>query len=101
MEDWISMPLSNGIGVVGVIVVIGFAVMKGLLIPGKWHREAMARCDQLIERAEQRADRWEAVALQALHATERLTEPVSVAAKVITKLPNTTQEEGGFPCDDA
>lgn len=39
-------------------------------------------------RAEDRADRWEAVALKALSATERLTEPVETAAKVLTKIPS-------------
>lgn len=90
--DWVDPALANGIGVVGVVFVVGMMVVRGHLIPGRWHSEAIAAAQGQVDRAEERADRWEAVALRALDATERLTEPLEVTAKVLTKLPQPSQE---------
>lgn len=89
-----SSALLNGVGVVGVVLLVGGLIMRGHLIPGSWHREAMAQANDLVVKAEARADRWEAVALRALDATERLTVPVTVTAKVLSKMPNLSLEEG-------
>ena len=95
METWVTPALANGVGVVGVVFFVGVLVMKGHLVPGKTHREALEHYRDNAAKAEKRADRWEQVALRALTATERLTEPVETAAKVLTKLPNPTREEAG------
>lgn len=85
--------LLNGAGVVGVVLMVGLLIMRGHLIPGPWHREALKTAHEREAKAESRADRWEGVALRALDATERLTEPVVVATKVLTTIP--TVGEGG------
>lgn len=95
MEEFITPALANGVGVVGVVFMVGVLIMRGYLIPGKWHREAIAAAQDQVSRAEERADRWETVALRALDATERLTEPVVVATRVLTELPNPSQEASG------
>ena len=77
----------NGVGVVGVVFLVGLLVMRGHLIPGRTHREFVGHAREQIDKAEKRADRWEAVALRTLEATERLAEPVDVAAKVLTTIP--------------
>ena len=82
----------NGVGVVGVIVFVGMLVIRGHLIPGRWHRGALAEAKEAIEKAEQRADRWEQVALRALDATEQLTGPVATTAKVLAKFPNPSKD---------
>jgi hypothetical protein len=92
MDAWLTPAMANGIGVVGVVFLVGMLIMRGHLIPGKWHREALATAHGLAARAEERAERWESIALKALDATERLAEPVGVAAKVLTTLPNPSQE---------
>lgn len=92
MDAWITPALLNGVGVVGVVVLVGLLIMRGHLIPGKWHREAIQAAQDQTDKAEVRADRWEAVALRALDATEKLTEPVTVAAKVMSKIPSAAQE---------
>ena len=89
----ISASFLNGLGVVGVVLLVGLLIMRGHLIPGKWHRDAMTAAADQIAKAEERADRWETVALRALDASERLAEPVGVAAKVLTTLPSPPQEE--------
>lgn len=85
--------LLNGVGVVSVVLMVGLLMMKGHLIPGSIHREALKQAHEREAKAESRADRWESVALRALDATERLTEPVVVATKVLTNIP--TVPEGG------
>lgn len=85
--------LANGVGVVGVVFMIGLLIMKGHLVPGPTHREALRIATEREAKAERRAERWEGVALRALDATERLTEPVVVATKVLTTIP--TVPEGG------
>jgi hypothetical protein len=87
--------LLNGAGVVGVVLMVGLLIMRGHLIPGATHREALMHAQEREAKAELRADRWEGVALRALDATERLTEPVVVATKVLTTIP--TVREGGEP----
>lgn len=85
--EFVSATFLNGLGVVGVVLLVGLLIIRGHLIPGKWHRDAMqTQADQIVK-AENRADRWEGVALRALDATERLAEPVEIAAKVMTRLP--------------
>lgn len=91
--EFFSAAFLNGLGVVGVVLLVGLLIMRGYLIPGSWHRDAMKTCQEQTAKAEARADRWEAVALKALNATERLTEPVEIAAKVMTRIP--TIESGG------
>lgn len=92
MDPFLTPALYNGVGVVTVIVLVGLAVMRGKLVPGETHREALKAAAEQVRKAEDRADRWEAVALQVLRATERLAEPVSTAAKVLTTLPNPSRE---------
>lgn len=92
MEAWITPAMANGVGVVGVVFMFGLLIIRGHLIPGRWHRDAIQAANDQVARAEERADRWESVALRALDATERLTEPVVVATKVLTRLPNPSQE---------
>lgn len=92
--DVLSAPFLNGLGVVGVVLLVGILIMRGVLIPGSWHREAMRIAGTRELKAEERADRWEAVALRALDATERLTEPVEIAAKVMTRIPTAGAGEG-------
>lgn len=88
MDAWITPALANGIGVVGVVFLVGMMIMRGHLVPGRWHRDAVLHARDVAMKAEARADRWEAVALNALSATERLIEPVETAAKVLTKIPS-------------
>ena len=85
--EFVNTAFLNGVGVVGVVLLVGLLIIKGQLIPGKWHRDAMTAAAEQITKAEGRADRWEGVALRALDATERLTEPVEIAAKVMTRIP--------------
>jgi hypothetical protein len=87
MEAWITPALANGIGVVGVVFIFGVLIWRGQLIPKTTHNEILHASRDAAMRAEERADRWEAVALNALQATERLIEPVETAAKVLTKIP--------------
>jgi hypothetical protein len=94
MFGGVELALANGIGVVSVVFGVGMLVIRGYLIPGKWHRESMQDAHDQVARAEERADRWEAVALRALDATERLTEPTAVAAKVLSQLPNPAADQG-------
>lgn len=82
----------NGAGVVSVVLVVGLLIFFGQLIPRKVHREAVALHQSQAKKAEERAERWEGVALKALQATERLAEPVETAAKVLTKLPNPARD---------
>jgi hypothetical protein len=88
----VELAMANGIGVVGVVLMVGLMIMRGHLIPGKWHRESIADCHKQIEAAEARADRWEAVALKALNATEQLAEPVAVGAKVLSTIPTAGED---------
>jgi hypothetical protein len=90
--ELLTPALLNGLGVVGVVLLVGLLIFRGLLIPVGWHRDALNAASKQIDKAEARADRWEAVALRALDATERLTEPVEIAAKVMTRLPVVTDE---------
>lgn len=92
MEAWVTSALANGVGVVSVVFFVGLLIMKGHLVPGKTHREAVAHHEKQAAKAEERAERWEGVALKALQATERLAEPVETAAKVLTKLPSPAQD---------
>lgn len=87
MQEILNVVDLDGVGVVAVVLLVGLLIMRGHLIPGKWHRDAMTTAAVQIEKAESRADRWETVALRALDATERLTEPVEIAAKVMTRIP--------------
>lgn len=87
MDAWITPALANGVGVVGVVFFVGVLIFRGHLVPGPWHRDALNAARDVAMKAEERADRWEAVALNALQATERLIEPVETAAKVLTKIP--------------
>jgi hypothetical protein len=87
-----ELVMANGIGVVGVVLMVGLMIMRGHLIPGKWHRDAIDDCHKQIGAAEARADRWEAVALRVLEATEKLAEPVAVGAKVLTTIPTIDEE---------
>ena len=87
MEAWIATAVANGYDVVGVIFIVGVLLFRGHLVPGPIHRQALKVAHQAADRAEARADRWEAVALKALDGTERLIEPVETAAKVLTKIP--------------
>lgn len=82
----------NGAGVITVVLFVGVLIMRGNLVPGAVHKEALANAHIQVARAEERADRWESVALRALDATERLTEPVVVATKVLSRLPNPSRE---------
>ena len=92
MEAWITPALANGIGVVGVIVLGGFLIWRGFLIPRSTHREIVAVYQGNAEKAEAQRDRWESVALRSLEATERLAEPMTVTAKVLTKLPSPRED---------
>lgn len=87
MEAWITPALLNGVGVVGVVLIVGVLIWRGQLIPKATHVEILTASREAASRAEDRADRWEAVALKALDGTERLIEPVETAAKVLTKIP--------------
>ena len=87
MDAWITAAIANGYDVVGVVLIVGLLLFRGALIPGPIHRQALKVAHLAAERAEARADRWEAVALKALDGTERLIEPVETAAKVLTKIP--------------
>lgn len=89
----LALAISNGAGVVGVVVLMGWLIVRGHLIPGKWHREAIAQARESVSKAEERADRWESVALRALDATEKLAQPVAVSARVLTQLPNPSRTE--------
>jgi hypothetical protein len=80
-------------GVVGVVVFVGLLIMRGYLVPKRVHEERINDIQAERDKAEKRADRWEGVALRALDATERLTEPLGVAAKVLTTLPHARTEE--------
>ena len=91
--ELVSPVVFNGVGVVGVIVFVGTLIMRSHLIPGKWHREALGEAKEATQKAENRADRWEQVALRALDATERLTGPVATTAKVLTQFPNPSKED--------
>lgn len=91
--DFLNPVLWNGAGVVSVVLMVTVLIMRGHLIPGPWHREAIRIAQERETKADARADRWESVALRALDATERLTEPVEIAAKVMTQLP--TPSRGG------
>lgn len=92
-EALINPALFNGVGVVAVVLFVGVLIMKGHLVPGAIHKEAVAAAEGRTAEAEKRAERWEDVALKALKATERLAEPVETAAKVLTKLPNPAREQ--------
>lgn len=83
----------NGAGVVSVVLVVGLLIWFGQLIPRKLHLAHLKVVQQQADKADERADRWEAVALRVLDATERLAEPVEVTAKVLTKLPNPARDE--------
>lgn len=87
VEAWITPALLNGVGVVGVVFFVGALIMRGHLVPGRTHAEFIGHAKAQIDRAEKRADRWEAVALRTLEATEKLAEPVEVASQVLTKIP--------------
>lgn len=82
----------NGAGVITVVLFVGVLIMRGHLVPGKVHTDALNVAAKQVARAEERAERWESVALRALDATERLTEPVVVATKVLSRLPNPARE---------
>lgn len=69
-------PFLNGVGVVGVMLIFGFLVITDRLV---WHKRLQA--------AENRADRWESVALQLLGVTEKLTVQAEVTNQVLTSLP--------------
>ena len=94
LDPLITPALANGVGVVTVVVIVGLMVMRGSLVPGTIHREAVAAAKQETRKAEERAARWETVALSALRATEKLADPVAVTARVLTTLPNPAREEG-------
>lgn len=95
IDSLLTPALANGAGVVTVVLIVGLMVMRGNLVPGRTHREALRESAKREAKAEDRADRWEQVALQTLRATERLAEPMAVTAKVLTKLPNPSQEGAG------
>lgn len=90
--ELVNPALANGVGVVGVVFMVGVLIMRGHLIPGRTHREVINNAAEAVSKAEERADRWEAVALRALSATEQMVEPMAVTAKVLTKLPSPTQD---------
>lgn len=95
MEAWITSAFMNGAGVAGVVLFMGMMVVTGRLVPRRMFLERIEAERRISEREGIRADRWEAVALRSLEATEKLTEPLDVAAKVLTKLPNPAREEAG------
>ena len=88
LGEWLTPSAADGVGVVAVVLFVGLLLFRGALVPGPQHRAALQSANDAAAKAEARADRWEAVALRALTATERLTEPVETAAKVLTKIPS-------------
>lgn len=90
--DWLSPVVLNGCGAVGTALFFGILVVTGRLVPRNTHAATVKLLQDQHNVALVRAERWEAVALRALDATERLSEPLGVAAKVLTKLP---QSQGG------
>ena len=93
MDQWLTPGAHDAVGAVGVCLVAAFSIMRGHLIPGKTHREALAAVESRVAEAESRANRWEGVALKALDATERLTEPVAISARVLERLPNPSEDD--------
>lgn len=83
----------NGAGVVSVVLVVGLLIFFGHLVPGRIHRAAVQAANDQTTKAEERAERWEDVALMALRATEKLAVPVETAAKVLTRLPNPARDK--------
>ena len=94
MGELISAGAANGIGVVGVVLIVGGLIWRGYLVPRPAHLELVNLHKDSCAKAEQQRDRWEAVALKALNASEQLAEPMTVTAKVLTKLPTPTPSDG-------
>lgn len=90
MEAWLTPTTFDRVSVVSVVLLVGWLVWTGHLVPGRTHREMLKAARRDLEKAEERAERWETVALRSLKAAELLSEPVAVGASVIAGM---TQED--------
>lgn len=71
--DWASLPV-EGIGVVGIVVVIGYMVFRGVLVPRPIVQDLVkSRDDRITELATER-DKWETAAKTALETLREQTD---------------------------
>lgn len=78
--DWISLDILNRIGAVAILMLGCILVITDKLI---WHTR--------FKRVQERADRWERVALDALGASHVAVRAVEVTNEVLTKLPEAVE----------
>ena len=74
--------LNGQVGVAAVLGIVALLVITDKLV---WHKRLKA--------AEQRADRWEQIALTSLGVAEKLTVHAEVSNEVFTRLPDPAIEE--------
>lgn len=74
--DWAALPV-EGIGVVGIVVVVGYMVFRGVLVPRPIVQDLVkSRDDRIAELAAER-DKWESVAGTAVDTLKEQGESLA------------------------
>lgn len=90
-----SWPSIGAGGLLAVVVLTVFRmVVKGQLIPGRTHREALEAERDRTRAAEREADRWEQLALKAMGQTDQLLPVAEVTQRVVSALPKALTDAG-------
>lgn len=94
-----SWPSIGAGGLLAVVVLTVFRmVVKGQLVPGRTHREALEAEQERTRAAEREAARWEQLALKAMGQTDQLLPVAEVTQRVVSALPRAlTEADQGKP----
>lgn len=85
MDALFSLAALDRAGLVGVLMIVALGVITDKLV---WHTRLKA--------AEERADRWESIALDALSVGAKAgVKAAEVAADVVSALPDPGKEKAG------
>lgn len=77
-----GLPINTDIGAAAILVFVVLAILTGRLV---WHTA--------VKKAEDRADRWERIALDALGVADKMTTQGEVTTAIVASLPDPQAEE--------
>jgi len=90
--DFIPWDVLDGLGAIATLTVVMWLVITEKLV---WHKRVAAIEAGWAERlgkSEERADRWEKTALEALQVAGKLTAQGEVTNAILSKLPDPDSE---------
>lgn len=83
MDELLNLHLVDRLGGLTVLAVVAICVITGRLV---WHTQ--------LKKAEDRADRWESIALEALRAGAQAgVEAAEVTAAVVSAMPDPANKQ--------